>query len=257
MKNNDLSWSPTFPTSILLASEDHNLYTFDIRRLSTPSQIYKAHVSAVTSCDWSPTGTEFVSGGWDRTLRIWQEGHGTHPEVYHTKRMQRVLASAFTADARYVLSGSDDGNVRVWKANASEKLGIVTARERSAIEYRDALKKRWEMDAEIGKVQRYAHSCLIEGGTVRCFLTKLMIQESAFTETRVQGWAAQTDDGRGRPRQGGAAAAAYARGREQTQGGTEESGHRRTELTYCNIDALLLSLIRIFARTSFLPCKEL
>src|SRR5579863_6968473 len=60
MKNNDLSWSPTFPTSILLASEDHNLYMFDIRRLNTPTQIYKAHVSAVTSCDWSPTGTEFV-----------------------------------------------------------------------------------------------------------------------------------------------------------------------------------------------------
>ncbi len=156
MKNNDLSWSPTFPTSILLASEDHNLYTFDVRHLSTPTQIYKAHVSAVTSCDWSPTGTEFVSGGWDRTLRIWQEGHGTHPEVYHTKRMQRVLATAFTADARFVLSGSDDGNVRVWKANASEKLGIVTARERSAIEYRDALKERWKMDAEIGKVQRCA-----------------------------------------------------------------------------------------------------
>jgi len=156
MKNNDLSWSPTFPTSILLASEDHNLYTFDVRRLSTPTQIYKAHVSAVTSCDWSPTGTEFVSGGWDRTLRIWQEGQGTHPEVYHTKRMQRVLSTAFTADARFVLSGSDDGNVRVWKANASEKLGIVTARERSAIEYRGALKGRWKMDAEIGKVQRCA-----------------------------------------------------------------------------------------------------
>ena len=158
MKNNDLSWSPTFSTSILLASEDHNLYTFDIRRLNTPTQIYKAHVSAVTSCDWSPTGTEFVSGGWDRTLRIWQDGHGTHPEVYHTKRMQRVLTTAFTADARFVLSGSDDGNVRVWKANASEKLGIVTARERSAIEYRNALKERWKMDAEIGKVQRCARS---------------------------------------------------------------------------------------------------
>ncbi|KAI0306272.1 WD40-repeat-containing domain protein [Multifurca ochricompacta] len=144
--------SPTFPTNILLASEDHNLYTFDIRRLSTPTQIYKAHVSAVTSCDWSPTGTEFVSGGWDRTLRIWQEGRGTHPEVYYTKRMQRVLATAFTADARFVLSGSDGGNVRVWKADASEKLGVITARERSAIEYRNALKERWKMDFEIGKL---------------------------------------------------------------------------------------------------------
>ena len=65
MRNNSLAWSPTFPTSILLASEDHNLYTFDIRHLDTPTQIYKAHVAAVMSCDWAPTGLEFVSGGWE------------------------------------------------------------------------------------------------------------------------------------------------------------------------------------------------
>ena len=82
--------------------------------------------------------------------------------MYHAKRIQRVLATAFTADARFVLSDSDDGNVRVWKANGSEKLDIVTARERSAIEYRNAFKERWKMDAEIGKVQRYAHSCLVD-----------------------------------------------------------------------------------------------
>ncbi|TFY72576.1 hypothetical protein EVG20_g442 [Dentipellis fragilis] len=157
MRSNSLSWSPTAPTSILLASEDHNLYTFDIRALDTPSQIYKAHVAAVMSCDWSPTGLEFVSGGWDRTVRIWKEGQGTHPEVYHTKRMQRVLATAFSADARFVLSGSDDGNVRVWKANASEKLGVITARERAAIEYRESLKDRWKMDSQVGKVSRSRH----------------------------------------------------------------------------------------------------
>ena len=89
MRSNSLAWSPTFPTAILLASEDHNLYTFDVRNLASPTQIYKAHVAAVMSCDWSPTGTEFVSGGWDRTVRIWKEGVGKQPEVYHTKRMQR------------------------------------------------------------------------------------------------------------------------------------------------------------------------
>lgn len=91
MRSNSLAWSPTFPTTLLLASEDHNLYTFDIRSLKTPTQIYKAHVAAVMSCDWSPTGTELVSGGWDRTVRIWKEGVGTTPEVYHTKRMQRFV----------------------------------------------------------------------------------------------------------------------------------------------------------------------
>ncbi|KAH9947771.1 WD40 repeat-like protein [Amylocystis lapponica] len=157
MRSNALAWSPTFPTTILLASEDHNLYTFDIRALQTPTQIYKAHVAAVMSCDWSPTGTEFVSGGWDRTVRIWKEGVGTAPEVYHTKRMQRVTSTLFTADARFVLTGSDDGNVRIWKARASDKLGIVTARERAAMEYRESLKERWKMDAQVGKVSRSRH----------------------------------------------------------------------------------------------------
>lgn len=93
MRSNALAWSPTFPTSLLLASEDHNLYTFDVRRMGEPTMMYKAHVAAVMSCGWSPTGLEFVSGGWDRTVRIWKEGEGTGPEVYHTKRMQRCVAS--------------------------------------------------------------------------------------------------------------------------------------------------------------------
>ncbi|KIP10773.1 hypothetical protein PHLGIDRAFT_33686 [Phlebiopsis gigantea 11061_1 CR5-6] len=157
MRSNALSWSPTFPTSVLLASEDHNLYTFDVRSLNTPTHIYKGHVAAVTSCDWSPTGLEFVSGGWDRTVRIWKEGVGTQPEVYHTKRMQRVASTLFTADARFVLSGSDDGNLRMWKARASEKLGIIDTRERAAMEYRDSLKERWKFDKAVGKISRTRH----------------------------------------------------------------------------------------------------
>lgn len=66
----------------------------------------------------------------------------------------RVSSSIFTADARFVLTGSDDGNVRIWKAKASEKLGIITARERAAIEYRDTLKDRWKHDNEVGRIQR-------------------------------------------------------------------------------------------------------
>jgi WD repeat and SOF domain-containing protein 1 len=50
---------------------------------------------------------------------------GHSREVYHTKRMQRVFDTAFSADSRFVLSASDDANVRIWKANASEPLKIV------------------------------------------------------------------------------------------------------------------------------------
>ncbi|KAF9038269.1 WD40 repeat-like protein [Hymenopellis radicata] len=155
--SNALSWCPTHPTTLLLASEDHNLYTFDIRHMSTPTQIYKAHVAAVMSCEWSPTGLEFVSGGWDRTVRIWKKDKGTGEDVFHGKRMGRVSSTVFTNDARFVVSGSDDGNVRVWKSSASEKLGVVNARERAAIEYRAKLVERWKDDKEVGKVARTRH----------------------------------------------------------------------------------------------------
>ena len=55
-----------------------------------------------------------------------------------------------------MITGSDDGNVRIWKAKASDKLGIITARERAAMEYRESLKERWKVDAEVNRVMRYA-----------------------------------------------------------------------------------------------------
>ena len=67
------------------------------------------------------------------------------------------MSTVFTTDARFVLSGSDDGNVRLWKAKASEKLGIIDARERAAIEYREKLKERWKVDVEVGKISRCVH----------------------------------------------------------------------------------------------------
>ena len=66
--------------------------------------------------DYSPTGREFVAGGYDRSVRIFAYNGGHSREVYHTKRMQRVFAVRFSGDASYVFSGSDDMNVRVWKA---------------------------------------------------------------------------------------------------------------------------------------------
>ncbi len=68
--------------------------------------------------------------------------------------VRRVTSTIFSGDARFVMSGSDDGNVRIWKAKASEKLGVITARERAAMEYRQSLKERWRIDGEVDRVAR-------------------------------------------------------------------------------------------------------
>lgn len=51
---------------------------------------------------------------------------GCFREIYHTKRMQRVTSIRYSRDDRYIISGSDEMNIRIWKAQASEKLGYVS-----------------------------------------------------------------------------------------------------------------------------------
>jgi len=60
-------------------------------------------------------------------------------------------------DAKYVLSGSDDTNIRLWKANAAEKLGPLSFREKSAAEYQGALKSRFKHLPEIKRIARHRH----------------------------------------------------------------------------------------------------
>lgn len=83
------------------------------------------HVEAVVDVDYSPTGKEFVSGSYDKSIRIFEVDKGRSREVYHTKRMQRLTCVAWSHDNKYVISGSDEMNIRIWKAKASEKLGVV------------------------------------------------------------------------------------------------------------------------------------
>lgn len=129
-----------------------------MRNLSSATQIYKGHVGAVMSVDWSPTGQNLATASYDRTVRLWDTGKGARSrDVYHTKRMQKVFCVSYTLDARFVVSGSDDGNVRLWKHHASDKLGIVNARERASREYAQALRSRWSSVGDVAKIERQRH----------------------------------------------------------------------------------------------------
>lgn len=99
-----------------LGSENHDVMIFDSRNMSRALNVLKDHVAAVMDVQFSPTGQELVSASYDRTLRIWKRNQGHSRDIYHTKRMQRLFAARWTADSKYILSGSDDGNVRLTSA---------------------------------------------------------------------------------------------------------------------------------------------
>lgn len=60
-----------------------------MRKLDSAKLIHKDHISAVLDIDFAPTGREFVTGSFDKTIRIFPFDSGKSREVYHTKRMQQ------------------------------------------------------------------------------------------------------------------------------------------------------------------------
>lgn len=157
MRCNAIAWNPMEPMNFTVANEDSNLYSFDMRKLNTPRCIYKDFTNAVLDVDYSPTGKEFVAASFDKTLRIFAVDKGSSRDVYHTKRMQAVLACRYTADTRFVLSGSADMCIRLWKSEASAPLLKRGFRERQAMAYRTALKEKYGHMKELRRISRHRH----------------------------------------------------------------------------------------------------
>lgn len=157
MRTNSLCWNPMEPFNFVAANEDHNAYYYDMRNMSCALHVYKDHVGAVMDVDISPTGEEIVTGSYDKTIRIFNFKHGHSREIYHTKRMQHVFQVKFSMDSKYIVSGSDDGNVRLWRAKAWDRSNVKTIREKNKLEYDEKLKERFKHMPEIKRISRHRH----------------------------------------------------------------------------------------------------
>ena len=74
-----------------------------------------------------------------------------------------MFDTVYTPTADFVLSASDDGNVRIWKNNASAKLGPMDTRERQQMEYRKKLREKWAGESSVRKIERYVTSVVLKG----------------------------------------------------------------------------------------------
>lgn len=157
LRTNAIAWNPTEAFVFTAANEDYNLHTFDMRKLKRSLCVHSSHVSAVIDVAYSPTGKEFVSGSYDKSVRIFESHLPYSREVYHTKRMQRLQCVLYSMDNKYVLCGSDEMNIRIWKANAAEKLGLMTPRERVALEYGDKLKEKFMHHPKVRRIAKHRH----------------------------------------------------------------------------------------------------
>ncbi|VDM54502.1 unnamed protein product [Angiostrongylus costaricensis] len=155
LRPNRISWNPLEAYTFSVASDDYNLYTFDMRYLDSPKFVHSGHTAAVIDLDYSPTGQEIVSGSFDRSVRIFRANETRSRDVYHTKRMSNVLSVLWSMDNKFVLSGSNEMNVRVWKAKAAEKIGPLAPREKAAFMYNEKLREQFKEHPEIRRIARH------------------------------------------------------------------------------------------------------
>jgi serine/threonine protein kinase len=118
-KRNDAEiWSVTFlggPERFATAAHDWKIALWETAAPSAPSHVLEAHENAVQAMTYAlaPAGPMLVSGGADKTLRLWNV---ETLERVRTLRGHRdyITAVAFAPAAKDVASSSLDGNVRIW-----------------------------------------------------------------------------------------------------------------------------------------------
>ena len=156
-KSSAFCWNPQEPMNFVVGNENSNCYTFDMRKPEQAKIIHKDHVNAVLDIDFAPTGKEFVAASFDKTIRIFKANDGRSREVYHTKRMQQVTSILYSMDSRFIWSGSEDTNIRLWKAQAADPLKMLLPREKESLAEAEKLKKKYKYNSEIKRIQRHRH----------------------------------------------------------------------------------------------------
>ena len=89
-------------------------YELDVHDIATGRAVthLRGHRNTITSGEFSPDSSSFVSGSYDGTVRLWNLRTGALERVIAHEGS--VWAVAFSPDGRQVASGGSDHSVRLW-----------------------------------------------------------------------------------------------------------------------------------------------
>jgi WD40 repeat protein len=90
--------------------------------------VLRGHEGRVLTAAWSPDGRTFVTGGDDRTARVWDAATG---RVLHVLRgHERAVQNAMWApDGRTIITTGGDETARLWDAATGQPLHVLSGHE--------------------------------------------------------------------------------------------------------------------------------
>eukprot|EP01065_Artemidia_motanka_P036010 TRINITY_DN4390_c3_g1_i1.p1 TRINITY_DN4390_c3_g1~~TRINITY_DN4390_c3_g1_i1.p1 ORF type:complete len:385 (+),score=139.63 TRINITY_DN4390_c3_g1_i1:118-1272(+) len=89
-------------------------------------RVFRGHTSSVYGCVFAPGQARFVSGGRDKTLRLWyltDFGEGRTKELSPHRGF--VLTCDFAATKKHIVTGSEDSNVYVYETSEGTVAGTL------------------------------------------------------------------------------------------------------------------------------------
>jgi transcription initiation factor TFIID subunit 5 len=87
--------------------------------------VYKGHDQPVWDLQWGPFGHYFVSGGHDKTARLWVTDHIRQQRIF-VGHDQDVDCVCFHPNSAYVFTGSSDHTVRMWAVTTGNAVRMFT-----------------------------------------------------------------------------------------------------------------------------------
>ena len=108
--------------SVIAAGADAQIH------IVTPAAIraIPGHTGAVQALAFNPAGDRLVSGGIDKTIKLWNPVDGAAVATQYAGATEAITALRYTADGLKLIAGGADRQVRIWNA-ADGVVGPVIA----------------------------------------------------------------------------------------------------------------------------------
>lgn len=104
-----------------IAVEQNN----EVKRNEPHLYFSTGHTDGVKSIVYSPNEKYIATGGYDKTIRIWDVETGKEIRKFcgHTSS---VMSISYTPDGKYIISGSGDGTIRIWNVEKGKEIKKIT-----------------------------------------------------------------------------------------------------------------------------------